>query len=261
MDCTLITGASGFIGKAFAKQLVKTDCLILTGRSEEKLNITKNQLLEVNSNATIYIFAADLTSVEDRRNLFKFIDDNSLKLKKLFNVAGADIQKAFIKYDQEKLIFQIRTNFEATLSVTLEFLKRKTENAEILTISSMCGCTPMPYFGVYSATKAALINFFNALRVELKNDKMKITTVLPGSVETRPDVIKDIKKQGLTGRLSKKTPEYVAEKSLEALKKNKRIFVPGLYNKIVYFFNKITPQTLAEIIVAKKFKIKEKDAF
>lgn len=261
MDYTLITGASGYIGKAFAKRLVKTDSLILTGRSEDKLDIVKMQLLEINPTANILIYPADLTSEKDRDELFRFIDDNDIRLKKLFNVAGADIQKAFIKYDQQKLLFQIRVNFEATLSITLEFLKRKTENAEILTISSMCGCTPMPYFGVYSATKAALINFFNSLRVELKDEKIKITTVLPGSVETRPDVIEDIKKQGLTGRLSKKTPDFVAEKSLRALKRNKRIYVPGFYNKIVYFFNKITPEPLVAAIVAKKFKIKEKDAF
>ena len=261
MDYTLITGASGYIGKAFAKLLVKTDSLLLTGRSEEKLNKTKNELLAINPQAEIRIFPADLTSEDERAKLFAYADENDIRFKKLFNVAGADIQKAFVKYDREKLIFQIRVNYEATLSVTLDFLKRRTDNSEILTVSSMCGCTPMPYFSVYSSSKAALINFFNALRVELKDEKIKITTVLPGSVETRPDVIEDIKKQGLTGKLSKKSPEYVAEKSLRALRKNKRIFVPGFYNKIVYFLNKITPETIAAKIVAKKFKIKEKDAF
>ncbi len=263
MDCTIISGASGYIGKAFLENLIfeKETCFLITGRSKEKLEKVKAETLNINENALIEVFPADLTNSEEREKLFKFADEKGLKLKRLINVAGVDTQKAFFKYDEQKLIFQLRVNYEATLSLTLAFLKRAIDNKpEVLTISSMCGITPMPYFAAYSSSKAALLNFFTALSYELKG-KAKITTVLPGSVETRPDVIEDIKKQGLTGKLSKKSPDYVAKKSLAALKRGKRVFVPGFYNKLVYFFTKITPKNLAMKIVAKKFKIKEKDAF
>ncbi len=263
MDCTIISGASGYIGKAFLKNLIsKNDaCFLITGRSKEKLEKVKKEMLSIAPAAIIDVFPADLTKSEEREKLFEFADEKKLCLKRLINVAGVDTQKAFLKYDEPKLLFQLRVNYEAALSLTLSFLKRAIDNKpEVLTISSMCGITPMPYFAVYSSSKAALLNFFTALSYELKGIA-KITTVLPGSVETRPDVIEDIKKQGLTGKLSKKSPDYVAKKSLDALKKGKRIFVPGFYNKLVYFFTKITPKKLAMKIVAKKFKIKEKDAF
>jgi len=99
-----------------------------------------------------------------------------------------------------------------------------------------------------------------SLRYELKG-KAKVTVVLPGSIPTRKDVIEDIKKQGLTGKLSAKPKEFIVKKSLSALKKNKAVCVPGVYNKIVYFFTKITPLSLQMKIVAKKFSQKTKDAF
>lgn len=262
MFCTLISGASGFIGKAFLKNLIneKNTSFLITGRSIEKLNRVRAEMLTKNPNAIIEIYPADLTSSIERKKLFAFADEKGLKFNRLINVAGVDTQKAFTKYDENKLLFQIRVNFEATLSLTLAFLKRAVGYPEVLTISSMCGTMPMPYFAVYSSTKSGLLNFFTALSYEMKG-KAKITTVLPGSVETRPDIVEDIKKQGLTGRLSKKSPDYVVKKSLVALRKGKRIFVPGFYNKLLFFFTRIIPQNIAIKIVTKKFKKKEKDAF
>lgn len=260
MEHTLVTGGSGYLGKAFCRELLKTNTpLIITGRSEEKLLKTREELLKENPKAVVHCFACDLSDEADIRKLFSFIDENGLKLNRLINVAGVDTQKAFLKYDLDKLSFQIRVNLEATIEVTLEFLKRRGKRSEILTVSSLCSVTSVPYFAVYSATKSALNVFFYALSGELRD--VKITTVLPGSIETRPDIIEDIKKQGFTGRLSKKSPEYVAKKSLAALKKGKPTFVPGFFNKVAYFFNKITPARLSRAVVRKKYKNKEKDAF
>ena len=100
-----------------------------------------------------------------------------------------------------------------------------------------------------------------AIRFEQKGKNVTITTILPGSIPTRPDIVEDIKKQGLQGRLSKKTPTFVAQKSLNALKRRKSIYVPGFYNKIVYFFSKITPDFIAQKVLARKFSTKQKDAF
>ena len=136
-----------------------------------------------------------------------------------------------------------------------------TNGGEIITISSMSGVTPMPYFAEYSATKSALIYFYKGLKKELKGSGVKITVLCPGSVPTRQDIIKDIKSQGLTGKLSKKSPKFVVEKGLKALSKNKTICVPGFYNKVVSFISRITPYSVKASVIAKKFKDKEKDAF
>ena len=67
MSYAFISGATGGLGGAFARKLVLTDDLFLTGRSEEKLLALKSELLAVNPAAKIEIFAADLTDEAERR--------------------------------------------------------------------------------------------------------------------------------------------------------------------------------------------------
>ena len=182
-------------------------------------------------------------------------------LDRIINVAGVDIQKAFTEYTEEKLLFQLRVNAEATLHLTHSLLFLRAEKLEIITISSMSGQSPMPYFAVYSATKAMLTNFFTALHYELKKDGVKVTTILPGGVPTRPDVIEDIKGQGLWGKLSKKSPEFVAEKSLKAVKKNRVKYRPGGFNRLLNFIMKLLPKKIVLRFIARRWKKQTKDAF
>lgn len=256
---TLITGACGGLGEAFCKLLVKTDNVFLTGRNAEKLERLKELLLLINPKAEIVCFKADLTNEKERAELFAFSDENGIRFSGYIAVAGADVQKAFVKYDVPKLIFQTRINFEANVALCLEVLKRRAENIKILCVSSISGTTPMPYFSVYSATKCALINFYSALRYEVEN--AKITVLAPGSIPTREDVKKDIQLQGFTGKLSSKSPDYVARKAIKALSQNKHLVIPGLFNKLVYLFEKIIPINIKCRYVAQKWGKKEKDAF
>ena len=114
MGYTLITGACGGLGKAFCRELIKTDDLFLTGRSTERLNELKAELRFVNPQANVIVFQADLTSEKERENLFSFADENDITFSGYFAVAGADIQKAFMKYTPEKIVFQTRLNLKQT---------------------------------------------------------------------------------------------------------------------------------------------------
>lgn len=259
MGYTLITGATGGIGKEFCRQLVKTDDLLITGRSEEKLNSLKQELLSIRPSALIEIFKADLTDFKQREDLFAFADSRDIKFSGLINVAGVDTQKAFEKYTHQKITFQVRVNVESTIAITHGVLSRRERGLKILTVSSMSGTVPMPYFAIYSATKACLNNFFASLRYEIKD--AKITTLMPGAVPTREDIIKDIEIQGFTGKLSSKPIDFVVKKALKGLAKNKRKVIPGAFNKFIYFVERITPKSLQMAYVAKKWKKKEKDNF
>jgi len=260
MPYTLITGATGGMGKEFSGECaVRGMNLFLTGRSSEKLEKLKNEIKSMNDNIDVQIFPCALDDENSRKEMFTYAKQNGYKFERLINVAGADIQKAFSEYTQEKLVFQARVNFEAAVSITKFVIESRTDKLQILTVSSLCGTVPMPYFALYSATKAALINFFTAMRYEISN--ADITVLAPGSVPTREDIKKDIKLQGITGRLSSKNPSFVVKTALDGLNKNKRLVIPGFYNKLVYFAEKISPLKLQMKIIAKKFCKKEKDAF
>lgn len=255
MAFTLITGASGVLGGEFVKiYALRGENLLLTGQSEERLMLVKEKYSD---KAQIKTFACSLSEQGERERLFEFIESEGITVSRIIHCAGNDNQYAFEKYSQQSLVRQARVNYEAPLSLTLYCLQRFPVK-EILVISSLTAVTPTPYFAVYTSSKRALWDFFTAIKRE---NKIKITVALPGSIPTRGDVIADIKKQGLTGKLSSQPPEKVARKSVMALEKNKDKVVIGFYNKVLYFLSKISPLKLQQKIMAKKFKKKSKENF
>ncbi len=262
MAYTFISGATGGLGKAFSIACAKNGYnLFVTGRSVGKLSALKEEIVKVNGKVKVITFPCDLTSEKDRAALIDSAVSNGVVFDRIINVAGVDTQMPFVEYTMEKLLFQLRVNAEATVALTYELLKLKAEKTELITISSMSGVTPMPYFALYSATKAMLTNLFTSLHYELKGSGVKVTTVLPGGIPTRPDLVQAIKEQGLWGKLSAKSPEYVAEKSLKAVKKNKIILVPGGFNKFLYCLMKIAPKRIVLHFIEKRWKNLRKDAF
>ena len=261
-DYALITGATGGLGKAFVYAIAKRgQNLILTGRNEEKLVLLKEEIQQSYPQLSIEYYAADLSKEGGRYALMDKIKELKAKISLLVNVAGVDIQKAFEEYTQEKLIFQSRVNFETAVCLCHFALTHRAERLEIINISSVSGIYPMPYFAVYSATKAALTCFSQALREEVKGKNVAVTAVLPGAMPTRDDVKQQIKGQGLWGKLAAKSPEWVAEYSLKAVTKNKREVVPGFWNKAMRIATGWIPAHLKLKFIAKRWSKISKDAF
>ena len=133
MEYTLITGATGGLGKAFVEICAaRKENLLLTGRSIEKLQALRAEILEKHAEIDVLIFAADLSKDDSRYALTEKICSENIKIKRLINVAGADIQKAFVNYTQEKIAFQCRATFEGAVSLCHTAIKNKAESLEII---------------------------------------------------------------------------------------------------------------------------------
>ena len=260
-EITLITGATGGLGKAFAKELAsRGETLLLTGRSIEKLTSFRKELL-AEYGVDALVFAADLSDVADRFRLEMFLAESELSVLRLINVAGVDIQKAVTEYTQEKIAFQCRVNFEAAVSLCKTSVAHKAKTLEIINISSVSGLYPMPYFAIYSATKTALTSFSLSLRQEMKKKGVFVTAVLPGAMPTREDIKEQIKGQGLWGKIAVKSPDFVAERSIKAVKKNKAKIIPGFWNKVMRVFTAWIPLSWKMHFIAKRWSKISKDAF
>lgn len=262
MNYTFITGATGILGKEFAVQCAKNgENLFITGRNLTKLDNLKNEIRSIFPNILIQSFPCCLDDESERNKMFMYINSLDIKISRLINVAGADIQKAFTLYTQDKLLFQIRSNFEAAVSLTRYSLDHAAEEMKILSVSSVSGIYPMPYFAIYSATKGATTSFFISLHEELKDKGIKVTTILPGAIPTRADIKEQIKGQGLWGKLAAKSPEFVVKKSLIASDKNKRTYIPGFWNKCMNITTKLLPLDVKLKFIAKRWSKISKDAF
>ena len=258
---SFISGATGGLGRAFTFACAPDGALFLTGRNWERLDKLRQEVLQKYPSCRIDCFACDLTDAGARTRLFNYLDQKGYRFHRLCNVAGVDIQKAFERYTQEKIVLQCRVNFEATLSLTRFILERRAQRMEIITIGSISGVYPMPFFALYSASKAALESFFSSLRVELKDSGVHGTVVEPGGIYTRPDICKDIAGQGLWGKLSAKTPEYVAQKSLHAVRRNRRVVRPGFWNQWIAVVPRLLPLGVRMRFIAWRWRKLEKDAF
>ena len=249
------------MGKAFSQLLaMRGYTLFLTGRSNERLQAFQRFLTEKYA-ANVYFFAADLSDANQSESLFEEILKKTDSVDLLVNVAGVDIQKAFVEYTQEKIVFQSRVNFEAAVSLCHFSIKNKAEKLEIINISSVSGFYPMPYFAIYSATKNALTSFSVSLREEMKGKNVRVTAVLPGAMPTRDDIKEQIKGQGLWGKLAAKSPLWVAEKSLRAVSKNKAKYIPGGWNKAMRISTAWIPNAWRLKFIAKRWSKISKDAF
>ena len=261
MEYTIITGACGGLGGAFTETLAaQGENLLLIGRNIERLEQLRESLC-VRYGLTARIYALDLTDTVQILVFEKYLKENDVRICRLINAAGADIQKPFAKYTQEKIAFQCRVNFEGATALCRLALAYKAKTLEIVNISSVSGIYPMPYFAVYSATKRALWSFSVALREEVKKDGVRVTAVLPGAMPTRQDICAQIEGQGLWGKLAAKSPQYVAEKSLQAVRKNKRTFIPGFWNRVMYYGTKLIPLSWKLRFIAKRWSKISKDAF
>lgn len=259
MNYALVTGATGGLGRQFAYLLAERgEALLLTGRSAEKLASLREEIVSRFPKSEILFESCDLSDADDRARFFAKI--GALRFSLLVNVAGADIQKAFADYTREKLLFQARVNFEAAVDLAKFVFEHRGDSLGVLTVSSVSGLYPMPYFALYSATKCALTSFFSALHVEWKG-VASVTTVLPGSIPTREDVKAYIAAQGLWGKLAAMPPEKVAKKSLDALKRNKRTYIPGFWNKLMRAGTALLPLPWKMRFIAARWSKTEKDAF
>ena len=257
-----VSGAVGGLGSAFVEELAKGgNNLFLTDRYQEKLEALKQKINQKYPNVLVEYFACNLIVPKEREDMLSFIDGKQIKFNKIINVAGVDIQKPFEDYTTDKIRLHVGVNVDANVELNHAFLSRRAPETEIITISSMSGVAPMPYFALYSATKALLFNLFCSLHYELKDKGVKVTVVLPGGIYTRPDVIEDIKSQGLGGKLSSMMPEEVAKRSLKAVKKNKLKYIPGFFNKFLYFLETFLPQKLVIKFISKRWKNRTRDVF
>ncbi len=261
MEYTVITGACGGLGGAFVDALAaQGENLLLLGRDIDRLSALRERLCERYA-LTALVYAVDLTDTAQILAFEEYLKENEIRVCRLINAAGADIQKPFAEYTQDKLAFQCRVNLEGAMSLCRLALAYKAKTLEIVNVSSVSGIYPMPYFAVYSATKRALWSFSVALREEVKKDGVKVTAVLPGAMPTRKDICAQIEGQGLWGKLAAKSPQFVAEKSLKAVRKNKRTCIPGFWNRVMYHGTKLIPLSWKLRFIAKRWSKISKDAF
>jgi short-subunit dehydrogenase len=113
----------------------------------------------------------------------------------------------------------------------------------VLLVASMAGLQPMPHFGAYAATKAAVVSFGEMLSDEVRRFGVTVTALCPGAVRTEFSEVAEM--QSADSAMPSPlwiTPEPLADIALEGLDAGKRVIVPRPAIKALVFFGRHAPR-------------------
>jgi hypothetical protein len=242
MENVLITGTTSGFGKAFAEKFASMGYnIILVSRDMQKLK--QQQLyLQYQYHVTVNFIAYDLTKEDAADFIIEQIDNWNIPIDFLVNNAGFNEFGLFSQTDISKEIKMIDLHIRFITQLTKHILSimEKNNYGHILNIGSTGSFIPSPSDAVYSATKAYIMSFSNALYGEYRNTGIKITLLCPGATETEFARKANIE-QTLLFKYAVMKPDKVIKIAYPKIIKGKRLIIPGIYNKFLVFFSKIMP--------------------
>ena len=183
----VVTGASGGMGAGIAKTLiVEHGCTVIgIARSEKKMLDFVDGLGEEYKDKFSYELF-DVSSRENWENFASQLKENGTKIDILINNAGILPRFArFDKYSYEEIDAAMNINFYSAVYSIKALLPMLMESSDpgIVNIDSAAALMTLPGTSIYSASKAALKGFTEALRAEYKN-KVYVGLVCPGFTKT-----------------------------------------------------------------------------
>jgi NAD(P)-dependent dehydrogenase (short-subunit alcohol dehydrogenase family) len=185
----LITGASRGIGFALARALGEEGFgLTITARKPEGIADAAREL--ENSGFDVRYLAANMADEAAIREVVDLHRDSFGRLDVLVNNAGVGIGAAVAEHQTKFVDLQLDVNLRAIVLFYRECIEllraagAEHHNALVVNLASIAGKSPQPWLSVYSATKAAVLGYTQAMNKELNGDGIKSTAFAPGFVDT-----------------------------------------------------------------------------
>ncbi|KZZ39466.1 SDR family oxidoreductase, partial [Oleiphilus sp. HI0086] len=183
----VITGASDGIGKALAWEMAKRGYdLGLSARRETLLQSLKAEIHKAYPEARIEIARLDVTDTSQVDEVIKGFQSSLGRLDMIVANAGiARSGKAEIASLDDQLAV-INTNLNGAIATVRAALKafRTQGGGHIVATASVAGYRGLPRNAAYSASKAGLATYMEAVRLETLNDNVDVSVINPGFIDT-----------------------------------------------------------------------------
>ena len=252
----LITGAGGCLGRSLAKKFAEDGYwLILVDNHEGDLREMEHEIRSMNPSISIVSIYKDLSKNNAAWELYDQIRSEGHKVSILINNASQGDYGLFVDNDWEKELDVIRTNIIAVTELTKLILKEMIARNEgkILQVASVASFIPAPHMAVYSASKAYLLFFSEALQQELKDTDVSLTILFPGANDW--DFFRKATDwQNVVERDPKlENPNEVARKAYIALMQGKKKEIVGTRDELEHAAHDILPDTWVSSALGKLF--------
>jgi len=207
----LVTGASAGIGAEMARALARQGMsVVLVARRDDRLRALAAELEEAHGVAT-RVVAADLAEPSGVEQVVEAVAD--LEIAVLVNNAGFGLAGRFDGQDPATLRRMIQLNCITPTLLTSRLIggMRARNRGAVIVVGSIAGHQPLPFHGVYGATKAFDLAFGESLWAELQGSGVDVLVLEPGPTETEF--------QGVAGEVAHagESPARVVASALDAL--------------------------------------------
>jgi NAD(P)-dependent dehydrogenase (short-subunit alcohol dehydrogenase family) len=225
----LVTGASSGIGFAIARVLGEEGhALTLVARRPEKLAQAAETLRA--EGLDVEHVAANLADEDEIARVVAAHRERWGRLDVLVNNAGVGVGAAVGEAQTKRVDLQLDVNLRAAIlfyrecADMLRAAGAEHRNALVVNTSSLSGKSGQPWLNVYSATKAGVIGWTQAMNKELNSDGIKSVALCPGFVDT--DMTEFIRQQVAPEDMIK--PGDVAEAVRFLLRTSPQCVVPEI---------------------------------
>lgn len=245
----LITGVTKGIGLALTKEFVRRgDRVFGVARTLARLKDLEKEYPQ-----SFIPLNYDISLEENIDKIFKYLEENSIKIDILINNAGVGALGKFQDISLADNQRVINLNILSLVNMTHKFLnyKKYDKFTGIINISST-GAFQVggPYFATYYGTKSFVSSFTNSLITENQEKNFRIMGVYPGPTSTEFVGMKDEKSFYIMDS------QKVASIIIDDFFKGKDICIPGVFNKFLVILGKFIPRKL-ELKLLEKIQLKK----
>jgi uncharacterized oxidoreductase len=233
----LITGGSSGIGLELATELLKRgNTVIVTGRDQSNLDAVRAKVPVLNT------IQSDVSDPSAIRDLCQKVITQYPNLNVLVNNAGImrKINLHQTSSNLEDVTREIEINLNGTIWMVSQFLPhlKKQKASAIVNVSSGLAFVPMAISPIYSASKAAIHAYTQALRMQLKNTSVAVFELAPPGTET-PLFRGDFSDHDVGG-LKPMSVETLVSRAIAGIEKDTPEIRPGLSN-VLKIMSRVAP--------------------
>jgi short-subunit dehydrogenase len=229
----ILTGATQGIGRAAAYTLAQAGCtLALAARTAETLETLAAELRQARHTAAT--FPTDMGDTAQAADLARKTAAAFGKIDVVINNAGIGVRDRVFDLQEGEARRVMEVNYFGPLALiqaALPYLKTNPEGGLVINVSSIVGRRAMPGIGGYSASKAALEKLAESLRLEVRGDNVRISTIYPGVTVTRFNDNSLGSSQHGRGRVQGVPPERVAQAILNTIRREQRDVFITLFDR------------------------------
>jgi short-subunit dehydrogenase len=244
----LVTGASSGLGVDFARELAALGCkLVLVARREDLLKRLQAELQQRGTQATIVTL--DLGSPGAPQALHDLLRQQGLAVDVLVNNAGFGLFGRELDIPWERTQQMLQLNMLALTQLTKLFARDMVKRGfgYILQVASTGAYQPTPTYAAYSASKAYVLSFGEALNHELRSSGVSCTVISPGVTATEFLQVSG-QKPTWYHRLTMMSSAEVARAGVRRMLARRGSSVIGWLNWLAAFSVRFTPRQLAAAI-------------